>query len=82
MKDFKFNDKVEELWILKNPTNSFLKIKIFMYIDLNLPNSKLELSKIHSATTHYDTDDTASPYSKLNNANIELYFNDWKLSQS
>ena len=32
-KDFKLNEISEELWILKNPPNSFIKLKILMYKD-------------------------------------------------
>ena len=72
LKDFKFNDNLEELWILKNPTNSFIKLKIFMHND-NATDSacpQLDLAKIYSSSSN-DLEDI-SLTSKLNNAKIVI----------
>jgi len=77
VKDFKLNEKVEELWILKNPSNSFLKLKIYMYREPETPKdsfNKNEPIDLPSLPNNTDLERLPSSNTILDTAKFDLNF--------
>ena len=77
---YKINEYIEEKWILKNPPNSFMSLRILLFYDNKIESSHNDLSKIGSVNYSNNETDDSNLLNIMNNCKLDLNYKNSKLS--